>query len=344
MSIDIAFYPHILDNVLDALYVSQDEATLRSLSLTSSALHALVQRKLLQHTIVRRIHMGIGVDIWRGYVWDNRLTNMRVMDIDVHGTGSGYDVSEKAEPIDLPELFDASQPNAVRFFSRMHHRFVLQPANLQVVIFNVDIPDSGFATVYPEDDLVVACPLPDIPLNVLHLRYDQRGMGDFGFAFEALPPDDTAKEDQEDGVVEVKLDHRVHEVCILAKQYDFGRRPKSPWRSTLLNQLATSALAYLHAHPQATITLVGMDGWDTWCGSPFPDEEWEPTPARHFTNKAEKVRYLWDWMFEHEFGRRYADIEELKARVKFEKEADFRERVGEELFELVLQPPDRDNW
>jgi hypothetical protein len=333
MTIDFAFYPHILDLILDALYADRDVSTLRTLGLASSALHAVVQRKLLQHVVVRRVlDTGSDDDTERSFVWDARPTKARVLDV--------HDEVFRTESFDEPPILGsfslASEPNTVRFFSRMHHRFKLPGTGVQTAIFNVDIPDSAFATVYPEDDLVVACPLPEIPVNILHLRYDQRGMGDFGFAFEALPASSFP-----DGVRpdEPKPDHREHEVCVLAKMYDYGPRPKSPWRSTLLNQLATSSLAYLHAFPRATLTLVGMDAWDTWCGSPFPDEEWEPTPPRYFANKAEKVRYFWDWMFEIEFGRRYADIEDIKARVRFETEVDFRERIGSELATLVFEPP-----
>lgn len=320
MAIDFAFYPHILDLVLDCLYHDQDAATLRTLGQTSKALHALVQRKLLQHAVVRRV-LDSENGTERNFVWDSQLDKARVLDV--------HDEVFRTETNDEPLTLEAvnSQPNTVRFFSRMHHRFQLPTTGVHTAIFNVDIPDSAFATVYPEDDLVVACPLPDVPLNILHLRYDQRGMGDFGFAFEPLP-------------LETELGQRKHEVCVLAKMYDYGPRPKSPWRSTLLNQLATSALAYLHAFPRARLTFVGMDGWDTWCGSPFPDEAWEPTPPRHFADKAEKVRYFWNWMFEIEFGRRYADIEDIKARVRFQSEADFRERIGPELAILVFEPPD----
>lgn len=326
MSIDIAYYPHVLDLVLEALYAEHDGPTLCALGRAFPALHALVQRKLSQHFVVRRIETGKGSNIERRFVWSPHLCKVRVLDV--------YDALG-ASPVQerfFADDFARTQPNTVRFFSPMHHRFVA-PDGLRTAIFNVDIPDSGFATVYPDDDLIVACPLPAVPLNILHLRYDQRGMGDFGFAFETL-----ADESPED--VPPPQSDQVHEVCVLAKAYDFGPRPKSPWRSTLLNQLATSALAYLHTHSFATLTLVGMSDWDLWCGSPFPDEEWEPTPRRHFESKADKVRYCWDWMFEHEFGRKYADIEDIKSRVRYETEAAFKERVGDELFALVVQPPE----
>lgn len=335
MTIDIAFYPHIIDLVLAALYADRDATTLRTLGQTSSALHALVQHKLLQHVVVRRVlDSGSDGNTERGFAWDPRLARTRVLDV--------YDQVFRTETFDQAVILGpsstASRPNTVRFFSHMHHRFELPSTNIQTAVFNVDIPDSAFATVYPEDDLVVACPLPDVPLNILHLRYDQRGMGDFGFAFEALSAPRT--EGEEATEPEPEPDQREHEVCVLTKMYDYGPRPKSPWRSTLLNQLATSALAYLHAFPHATLRLVGMDAWDAWCGSPFPDEEWEPTPPRQFANKAEKVRYFWDWMFEIEFGRRYADIEDIKARVRFESEADFRGRIGEEMVMLIFEPPE----
>lgn len=331
MSINVAFYPHILDLVLDALYADHDERTLRNIGLASPALDVPVQRKLHQHRAVHcRGKVPSPARALEDIVWNPRLVTARVLDVHDHTFEEAANIDEP-QPVIVSDV-GPGRPNTVRFFSRMHHRFQLRSDGFHTAIFNIDVPDSGFATVYPEDDLVIACPLPDVPMNILHLRYDQRGMGDFGFAFESAHSDG--------GRQEVVLDGKEHEVCVLMKKYDFGLRPKSPWRSTLLNQLAASALAYLHAHPQATLTLVGMDEWDLWCGSPFPDEEWEPTPARQFANKAEKVRYLWDWMFEHEFGRKYADIEDIKLRLRFEAEPEFRERIGEEMFMLVLQSPD----
>lgn len=321
MSIDIAYYPHVLDLVLECLYAQHDHDAIHNLGLTSSDVHARVKRQLLQHVVHRRYD---GETAW-GFVWNSGLEKARVMDVhecDPPPWQGPTAPDEAKELAPLVQVVEASQPTVLRFFSDMHHRFDVPAApSVETAIFNVDVHDSGFATVYPDDDLIEVRLVPSVRRSILHLRYDLRGMGDFGLAFEAPPSDDE------------------HEVCVLIKQYDYGPRPKSPWQSTLLNNLATSTLEYLATHPHATVTLIGMERWENWCGSPFPDEDWEPTPGRTFADRAEKVKYCWDWMFETEFGRKYSDIEGIVRRVCYVTEDEFREHIGDELMRLVQQPP-----
>lgn len=324
--IDIAYFPHIFDGVVDELYRTRAVDALLALRETSPAAQDIVDSKLASHVVVRgKAHdMRVSTRWGRLQLPAHEATRARVVDVHhfnfhqvCNFTGRDFESCEAEDAI--ASYVKAARPDMVRLFDSKG--FTDAAATLV-----------HFTDAYYFFGAGVKVQLVPNVTNVINIRYGSNvGLfevlwGDGDVCMECVPPADTSRE-----------------VVILFSSK--GAAPEEPpdnpdQKRGLVNSVVVSAISYLRRCPNARLTLVGAESWS---------EHWFQLPVQ--ASALARAEQLWDLVFVH-YARmgwtcapHYAqrtkctplndeEIARLQARVEFVPEDAFRDRVGEDTFRL----------
>lgn len=341
--IDIAYFPHVFDEIVDELYRMRAVDTLLTLRKTSPAVQDIIDGKLASHLVVR----GKGHDMCVSTRWgrlqlsSHGVTRARVVDVHHFNFHPVCNFNAKRRDFESCEAEDAiasyvnaSAPDTVRLFDSKG--FTGDACGASTVVH--------FTEAYYFFSSGVKVKLVPNVNNVINIRY-----GDNVGLFEVLWGD-------QDVCMESVHQHHQHpasparDVVILFTPKSAAATTQDPLENPdqkrgLLNSLVVSAISYLHRHPNAHLKLVGTEKWSEHWFQLWPIQQ---TPDAHL---AHNLEYLWDLVFLHyarmgwTCGPHYAqktkctplnddEILRLQKRISIVSEEDYKECVGADTFSL----------
>lgn len=335
--IDIAYFPHVFDHIVDELYRSRSVPTLLTLRQASSEVRDVVDHKLVTHIVVR------GKSNLQAHTRWGRLrlsphgprVGSKVQAVDVHHFDHhpqcNFDLANGFSPC-APEdavarYLRANRADTVRLFDSKSF-----PSDACGASTVVHFTEAGY---FFGSGIKVR--LVSGVRNVINIRHDSNiglfevlwGDGDECPEFVPAPTSPA------------------HEVVVLLTPKSAGVK-ESPAENPdqkrgLLNSIIVSAIAYLRHYPGARLMLVGAETW-----SPHWFQLWPIDPP---PEPLVSVQALWSYVFSY-YARvgwtcapHYAqqckctslddeEITSLQERAEFVSEDAYRDRVGEETFRL----------
>ncbi|EJT45047.1 hypothetical protein A1Q1_06579 [Trichosporon asahii var. asahii CBS 2479] len=339
--IDIAYFPHVFDHIVDELYRTRTTETLLTLRPTSSTVQSMVDNKLATHLVVRgksgvKIHTRYGhlqlpISNGRGPRAIPKVQTVDVHHFDHHAV-CNFDASTGFSPCAsedaVAEYVRSARPAIVRLFDSKSFTSDACGANT-VVHFTEATPFFGAG---------VKVRLVPAARNVINIRH-----GDNIGLFEVLWGEgDTCRMCDPPS----PLPPPVPEVVILftPKDETTDAPPDNPdQKRGLLNSIVVSAISYLHDNPTARLVLVGAERWSRHWFQLWPVDT-PPDPDL-------SIQSLWSHVFAS-YARmgwtcppHYAqkgkctslddeEIARLQERVEFVPEDIYRDRIGEETYRL----------
>lgn len=336
--IDIAYFPHVLDGIVDELYRTRSIDTLLALRKTSPTVQDIVDGKLASHLVVRgKAHdMCVSTRWGRLQLSPHGITRARVVDVHHFNFHPVCNFNAERRDFESCEAEDAiasyvktAAPDTVRLFDSKG--FTADACGASTLVH--------FTKAYYFFSAGVKVQLVPNVDNVINIGYGSNvGLfevlwGDEDVCMECAPS--TASSPSRAVVILFTPESAAAEVPSGNPDQKRG----------LLNSVVVSAISYLRRHPGARLTLVGAERWSEHWFQLWPIQQ---APEAQL---ARRVEYLWDLVFLH-YARmgwtcapHYAqkakctplnndEIVRLQERIEFVAEDEYRDRVGADIFRL----------
>lgn len=338
-SLDPTLFPHLFDLIIAHLYHEVDIDELAALRAANSTLRDLVDRRLATHmTVIGGSVATFWLEIWRDE-WKDGHPLTRVVDF--------HDMS-------LDFLPPEDEVSPIRFLRGSRPIVLRELGNAHANDFGSDQPcmDYTFISVF---DVSKGKPITsrwglsgamnhrNIDITCAHSIVS--AIYHHGYGYQIATPLSwypSRKPIEGQVVTVIIVPHSAVEEAEYPPAIPIVYRPCP--RSGQLNQLVDSVVELLEESPTLTVRIVGSEYWEeSWWDpnySGVPPDEWQE--ALSADTEAERIMALWEKMFTAKANNRswYSSEERLaeaKKRVSFVPLEEFRELVGEEMFELCVE-------
>ncbi|EKD01195.1 hypothetical protein A1Q2_04518 [Trichosporon asahii var. asahii CBS 8904] len=337
-SLDPSHFPHLFDIVIAHLYHETEMDALASLRATNSALRDLVDRRLATHVIV----VGGGVETFRFGIWRDewkdghpltRVVDFHDMDVDCHAL----------EHVASPSRFlRGSYPTVLRELGNANANNFWPEHPCKDFTFISVFDSSKGKPITNRWTLLEATNSRNIEIRCAHSIVSVIYHHGYGFQIPT-PLTWNLNRKPIDGL----------EVTIMIVPHSAVQEAEYPPETPIvyrpcpqisqLNELVANVVVLLEESPMLTVRIVGSEYWEeAWWDPNFsgvwPDE-WEEAVSAD--TEEERVMALWEKLFDAKAeSRRWYNEERhtaAKKRVSFIPLTEFKEQVGEEMFELCIE-------